>query len=144
MIIKEKICKDPDCDNTFKQYNSLQKYCSYSCDLKNKKEKLRVSPKRIRKISSKQSKLLQRYVKIRAEFLSQPENKYCPVTGLRTMEIHHKMGKIGFADDWAREFDVPLLIDERYFLGVNRIGHNKIEANPEWAYKNNYSEKRNK
>lgn len=143
MESKNKTCKDPNCGKSFKPYNSLQKYCSWECTNRNKKKTSPKKVKRIPKISKKQSDMLLKYKKIRIEFLSHPENKYCPVTGYRATEIHHKMGKIGFADDWAREFNVPLLIDERYFLAVSRVGHNRIELNPEWAKENNYSENRN-
>lgn len=139
-----KICAASDCSKEFQQYNSLDKYCSYSCKAKNQKQHSKKKiQKPIPKISKKQQTMLQKYMKIRKQFLSYPENQYCPVTGNKATEIHHKMGKIGFADQWARQFNVPLLIDERYFLAVSRPGHQRIELNPEWAIKNHYSEKRN-
>lgn len=55
----------------------------------------------------------------------------CPVTDTDiTMEsdIHHKMGRIGYADEWAYENGISLLIDARYFLAVSRVGHQYIEA----------------
>lgn len=141
--IKNKTCRNPDCKKSFRPYSSFDKYCSWECQKKSEKKKIPKKSKAIPKISKKQSDMLLKYKKIRNEFLSRPENKYCPVTGMRATEVHHKMGKIGYADEWAREFDVPLLIDERYFLAVSRTGHNRIELNPEWAKENNYSETRN-
>ena len=32
--LKYKTCKNPDCENTFPQYTSFKKYCSYSCEKK--------------------------------------------------------------------------------------------------------------
>lgn len=66
----------------------------------------------------------------------------CPVMGTPiTMDsdIHHKMGRIGYADQWARDLDISLLIDVRYFLAVSREGHNKIEKFPNWAKERGYS-----
>jgi hypothetical protein len=67
----------------------------------------------------------------------------CPITGVSiTMEsdIHHKMGRIGYADDKKRAEGIPLLIDPDYFLAVSRTGHQWIEApqNRKWAEKLGY------
>jgi len=48
--------------------------------------------------------------------------KVCPVTGDPATEIHHTNG---------REYE--RLIDEDYWLGVTRIGHNYIHNNPKEA-----------
>lgn len=40
MDLKEKKCADKECENTFPQYNSLQKYCSTECNKKNSKVNL--------------------------------------------------------------------------------------------------------
>lgn len=98
--------------------------------------------KPIRRRSLKGVILDKKYSRIRKEFLSKKENQKCPVTNKQTIEIHHKMGKIGYADEWARLNDVPLLIDERFFLAVSRDGHNYIEANPTKAKEKGWSVKR--
>lgn len=68
------------------------------------------------------------------------ENKYCAVYPTQLAnQIHHKKGKIGYADDWARQNNIPLLIDTRYFLAVNFDGHRKIEENPNWAKEMGFS-----
>lgn len=54
----------------------------------------------------------------------------CVVTGIPIdmgSDVHHKMGRVGYADAWARENDIPLLLDVRYFLAVTRKGHQWIE-----------------
>jgi hypothetical protein len=60
--IKEKTCQDEDCNNTFFQYKSTDKYCSYSCQAKNtntlkkteiKRKPLRLSQKSIEKMKAK-------------------------------------------------------------------------------------------
>ena len=38
-INNEKICQDKDCENNFTQYKSTDKYCSYSCRVKNESKK---------------------------------------------------------------------------------------------------------
>ena len=47
-------------------------------------------------------------------------------------DIHHKRGRSidDYEDDWARELDIPLLIDPRNFLACSRRGHQYIEMNP--------------
>jgi hypothetical protein len=57
-------------------------------------------------------------------------------------EIHHKMGREGYADQWAKENGISLLVDTRFFLPVCRSAHEQIENNPEWAYSMGYSVRR--
>ena len=61
------------------------------------------------------------------------------ITKEKATDIHHKMGRIGYADEWARQENIPLLLDVRFWLAVSRKGHQMIEENPEWAKENNYS-----
>jgi hypothetical protein len=51
------------------------------------------------------------------------EDKNCAVYHDRkAAQIHHMMGRVGYADDWARERDLPLLLDERYWLQFVLMG----------------------
>jgi len=71
------------------------------------------------------------------------KGKRCAVIPhLPATDIHHMKGRVGYADQWARDNDVPLLIDERHWLPVSRAGHMRIEENPAWARKMGYSENR--
>jgi len=54
-------------------------------------------------------------------------------------DIHHKMGRTGYADKWARDNDISLLIDARFFLAVSRTDHQWIELNPVKAKELGYS-----
>lgn len=82
------------------------------------------------KASKKQAKLDRQYSAARRGFLMMPENKRCAVYPERpATEVHHKMGRRGFADDQ----EIPLVIDVRYFLAVSREGHEYIERNPKVA-----------
>ncbi|MCZ2084847.1 MAG: hypothetical protein LC112_11295 [Flavobacteriales bacterium] len=61
-------------------------------------------------------------------FLAKPENKFCPVTGKETNQVHHKKGRIE-----------SLLLDQRFWLAVSDDGHREIELNPDWAKEKGYS-----
>lgn len=132
-------CLNPECNKEFKQYNSLVKYCSGKCSIIHNGK-----PKSIKKISDRRKSEEIIYREKRLEFLSRPENLICPVTGKPTTDIHHKRKRRGFADEWAKENNISLLIDERFWLAVSREGHKKIEDNPTWAYEMGYSIKNNK
>ncbi|WGQ15607.1 hypothetical protein [Sphingobacterium faecium] len=82
--------------------------------------------KPIKKVADKRKKEIVMYLKARLDHLN--ENPNCEVCGLSATEIHHKRGKIG-----------KLLYDKRYFMSVDRMCHDKIENNPEWAKEQNYS-----
>lgn len=98
--------------------------------------------KPISKKSKKQKVLDAKYSVLRIEFLGKKENQVCPVTGEKTTDVHHMMGRVGYADDWARFNNIPLIIDVRYFLAVSRRGHQHIEENPEWAKEKGFSKSR--
>jgi len=90
-------------------------------------------------VSKKRAVESAKYTVAKIQFMSKPENKACPVTGQPTIDIHHKMGRIGFADSWARINNVTLLLDTRFWLAVSRAGHQQIEENPSWAKEMGYS-----
>jgi hypothetical protein len=95
--------------------------------------------KPIPRVSERQSRYLRIYAQMRPKFL---HGKPCAVfPEQRATTIHHKMGRevVFFADDWARENDIPLLIDKRYFLAVSMDGHTFIENNPERAKEKSFS-----
>jgi len=123
---KLKECKNPECKNTFLLYNSLKPYCSTKCEKACKKR----TP--LKKVSEKRKKENILYSELRIDFLSLPENQICPITGQPTTDIHHKKGRIG-----------KLLTDTNYWIALSREGHEFVESNPEWAYENGYSLKRN-
>lgn len=118
-------------------------FCSKICELKHKSDQQKnteskpVAP--IKRVSDKRAKEEREYSKKRKKWLRKPENKFCPVTGELATQVHHKKGRIGFADDWARENNVPLLLDERFWLAVSDDGHKTIELNPGWAKDMGYS-----
>ena len=130
MSFKLKICADKDCNNEFKQYNSLAKYCSPKCQNKNRKPNLQLKSlyKPIKQVSDKRKVENAKYLVLRIEFLGKPENQKCPITGKPTTDVHHMKGRIG-----------GLLLDTRYWVALSREGHRFVEENPEWAKENGYS-----
>ncbi len=109
---------------------------------KSKKE-----PKPIKPVSDKMSVMLEVYSKKRKVYLS--ENPQCEAhfcncaTSEEELTIHHKMGRVGYASDMKRELEIPLLIDEDYFLAVCGVAHRWIEDNVEKAKEWGYSVGRN-
>jgi hypothetical protein len=72
------------------------------------------------------------YETVRLNFLNKmiSLDAKCPVYGVPiTLEsdIHHVKGRYGYADQWAYENDISLLIDVRFFLACSRAGHRWIE-----------------
>lgn len=85
----------------------------------------------IKKVSKKMSTLLGRYS---AEKLLWIRGKRCAVyPDQPATTIHHMKGREGYADQWARDHDVPLLLDKRYWLPASLEGHRYIENNRAWA-----------
>jgi hypothetical protein len=134
-------CRYSECGKEFKKNKSTDKYCSSTCEIADKGFPEKKKQKSIPKFSEKRKKLYEQYLILRDEFLSLPENKFCPVTNKTTNQVHHKNGRRHdqYADEWARVNNVPLLIDVRYFLAVSDVGHRWIEENPSQAKKLGYS-----
>lgn len=133
-----KNCKE--CRNKFEpKYNSAEMFCSYECsrNYTNKKPKKNVT--KINKFSKKRKSQNDEYLKKRKIFLDNLVSNLCPITGELVTDIHHKKGRIGFADDYARNNNIPLLLDERFWIALSRRGHSYVEQNPEWAKLNGYS-----
>lgn len=100
-----------------------------------KKEKSK--PKRINQQSEKGKRNTTEYNFVRKEFLALPENKYCFVEGCKRLAktVEHRKGRKGFADDWARINDVPLLLDTRFFAPCCLPHNLEFESNPELSKK---------
>lgn len=93
--------------------------------------------KPIPKVSNKMARLLQEYTKIKRGWI---KGKMCAVLkNAPATEVHHMMGRTGYADQFARDNDIPLLIDTRFWLPVSRAGHRKVELLPDWAKKQGFS-----
>lgn len=84
------------------------------------------------KNSKKHDQFLRIYVKLRKEYLAQPENQKCFIKGCtrKANTIEHRAGRKGFADKWARMNDIPLLIDVRFFAPCCLHHNLELEKNP--------------
>lgn len=115
-------------------------YKTYRACVNAEKSIREVKPRKpLPKISKKRAVENAKYTVAKIQFMSRPENKVCPVTGQPTTDIHHKCGRVGFADQWARTNNVTLLLDSRFWLAVSREGHRQIEENPGWAKEMGFS-----
>jgi hypothetical protein len=96
--------------------------------------------KPIAKVSENQGKLLQIYNRKRKVWI---KGKKCAVfPNLLATQVHHMLGRVGYADEWARENNIPLLLDERFWLPTSDEGHDMITENSAWAWENGFSFKR--
>lgn len=133
-INSEKRCRV--CDAVFKPFKTTDRFCSYKCanEFQNNRKSNKTTPKQpIRKFSKKRQKQNKQYSVDRKEFLSLPENKICFIDGCKepSTTIEHRKGRVGYADEWARENDIPLLLDKRFWAGCC-LNHNlELERNPE-------------
>lgn len=103
-------------------------YCKWHQGYRADKKK----PKPLNKVSDKEVQRLYKYGKARKEYLK--ENPICEVKGCdrKATQIHHKKGRVG-----------ELLYNKEFFFATHIECHTEIETNPEWAYKNGYSIRRN-
>jgi len=131
---KLKVCKS--CGAEFKQYNSFTKCkCKVSAPKLQQKKKYTIP-----KVSDKRKELNSVYEKVRIEILS--EAKFvCFIEGCKNVAntIEHLMGRKGFADQWARDNNIPLLIDKRFLQPCCLVHNGELETNTELAKKYQYS-----
>ena len=92
----------------------------------------------IKRVSDKAITNNRAYSIARKKFLQ--DNPRCAVYPEKLAgEVHHKKGRRGFADEWARSAGVPLILDQRYWLAVSREAHDKITKDSKWALAMGYS-----
>lgn len=131
-----------DCSNCGRRARAGSDLCA-SCEaFERKSERLQMAKdsKPIRKVSENQSKLLAKYNAKRKAWI---RGKKCAVyKDLPAEDVHHMQGRTGYADEWARENEVPLLLDERFWLPVSRDAHKKITDDTAWAWQQGFSFKR--
>ncbi len=96
-----------------------------SCGAARRKAERRViKPKTpIKKVSEKRKVQLHEFVPIRDKYLfDHPDCEYHG-KGCASQVVHHAAGRVGYADDYAREHDIPALIDVRYFRALCHAAH---------------------
>jgi hypothetical protein len=131
-----------DCEDCGKRCRAGSKKCASCETLDRKASRLKMpdDQKPIAKVSDNQGKLLVRYQRKRKVFL---RGKKCqckfPHNCSTILTVHHMQGRVGYADEWARENEMPLLLDERFWLPACLDGHTYIEEHKKWACENGYS-----
>ena len=93
--------------------------------------------KPINKQSKKRAVDQLQYSADRLIFLAKEENKTCFIEGCNRLanSIEHIRGRIGYADDYARDNNISLFLDERFWKPCC-IEHNlELENNPELSRK---------
>lgn len=138
--VKKGICKD--CPVGSEEKPLIAKRCSthywnYRASLK--PVKIKDIGKPIPKVSKKRLVENAKYTVKRLEFLGKKENQICPINKTQTTDVHHLRGRIGFADEWARVNNIPLLLDTRFWIALSREAHQYVETHPQWAKENGYS-----
>lgn len=133
-LFKEKVCKLSGV--VWKQYNSLQKCKCEKCLKAQNKSKF----KPINQFSDKRKELNKVYEKVRIEVLSEAKFK-CFIDGCTNVAntVEHLMKRKGFADEWAKENNIPLLIDKRYLRACCLHHNGELETNPELSKQYQYS-----
>lgn len=128
----QKKCKNKECGKIFKQYNSLQSYCSLACKSKCKPPDLKLkSLYKIPKVSDKRKALMPIYEKVRIEVLVEANFK-CFIEGCTNVAntIEHTAGRKGFYDQWARDNNISLLVDKRFLKACCLFHNGELENNP--------------
>ena len=139
MVSKPKKCKE--CGSEYVPYSSLQKFCSLECFKKGKKPDLKLKvPKSIKRVSDKRKELNKIYETVRIEVLTESKFK-CFIEGCNNVAntIEHLAGRKGFYDEWAKENNIPLLIDKRFLKACCLTHNGELETNPELSKKYQYS-----
>jgi len=116
-------------------YLAVEKDCQIKCEKPAKKSK-----KPLKKVSEKRKILNKEYEKVRIEVLTEAKFK-CFIYGCKNVAntIEHTAGRVGFYDDWAKDENIPLLIDKRFLKACCLTHNGELETNPELSKKYQYS-----
>ena len=123
----ERLCKNSLCVIYFRQYNSLQTYCSLKCKLQDQKNSKKAKKRyRINPISKKRSKEQKIYAAKRIVFLAKKENQVCVIEGCnkKATTIEHLIGRIG-----------KNYLDETFWRPCCLKHNLELENNPELSKK---------
>lgn len=126
-MFKVKKCANKDCNNEFKQYNSLVRYCGPQCQKQCSKPNLKLkSPVPIKKVSDKRKIENAKYSVLRIEFLGKHENRICFIDGCNkpATTIEHRAGR------WGKNF-----LDTSTWAGCCLEHNLELENNPELSKK---------
>ena len=128
----DKFCGEDSCKE------SENKYKEEKLKERQKKPNLQLSKmKPIKKVSDKRALENIIYKSERIKFLQLPENKKCFIEGCNSEAdtIEHIMGRKGFADEYARENNISLYLDKRFWKPCCLKHNLELENNPELSKK---------
>jgi len=134
-----KLCKNPECDNEFSPYTTLQKGCSPYCEReikrlkdleKGKNSQAAKSVNRtwsnINPVAPKRAKELAIYRPLRDKYME--ENPICECCKEKpSSELHHRKGRMG-----------ELVYYVLFFMACCTWCHKKIHAESAWSYLKGY------
>jgi hypothetical protein len=159
-----KLCQIHSWERNHKEQDFFEyqqkKQKQYATKMKEKEvEKMRKSPPKpsfwkskkkqipIKPVSVKMAVSLGVYAQKKKFYIKQNpecEAHFCNCgTRSEDLTIHHKLGRVGYATNEKRELDIPLLIDEDYFMAACIVAHRWIEDNVAQAKSWGYSLDRN-
>lgn len=153
-MIRHYVCTTPDCENPVEnQDTGLCGTCGFEMrkfERQQEKEEQKIEKKRtmiknhqspIAKVSGKMAGVIVEYSKEKGIWIP---GKMCVVFPDKpAIDVHHRKGKTGYADKWARTNGITLFMDKRFWYPVSREGHIKITANTQWARDNGFDLPRN-
>lgn len=101
------------------------------------KDNPKSKPKEIPKQSAKRKKENPKYTVLRLQFLAIPGNQRCFIDGCnkRADTVEHIMGRKGFADQWARDNNISLYLDVRFWKPCCNDHNLELERNSELSEK---------
>lgn len=123
-------CKNPSCQKYFIQHNSLQRYCSHACQTSHKGKAKKINP-----VSKKRKEDNEIYSEMRKQFLEKFPICFIDGCGQYADTIEHTRGRAGYADQWARDNDITLYLDIRYWAPCCLKHNLELETNPELSKK---------
>ena len=130
------------CREKFTPTKFLQKFCENCKEAEReyqsgKMAKISAPKKPINKVSDKRKVENIIYTSNRIKFLMKPENKICFIDECRNpaTTIEHSAGRLGFYDDWARDNNISLYLDQRFWKPCCHAHNLELENNPELSKK---------
>lgn len=89
----------------------------------------------VNKISKKRKEDLEIYKIIREDFLKRFDTCFIENCGKKATTIEHTMGRVGYADDWARDNKITLFLDVRFWEPCCLEHNLELERNTELSQK---------
>ena len=131
-----------NCRQVFTPKRFLAKHCE-NCKKEErewqsaKTTKTSLVKKPINKVSDKRKVENLKYLAQRIVFLGKKENKVCFIDECKNpaTTIEHSAGRIGFYDDWARNNNISLYLDQRFWKPCCNPHNLELENNSQLSKK---------